>query len=128
MFTRATVLYLGVTLAGCPTSTTTKESDSATPGTTPTAETGTAGACLSCADYALGSYTTVDPNEAYYNLCEPSAILYGDLAACVCGGACAKVCADNACANLDPSTECQACTTAVEGGCGTELGACLADL
>jgi hypothetical protein len=78
--------------------------------------------CTTCAQAAT------DPLANPSNLCPQAAALYNDLAACVCGGACATQCGANACIGQMPSNVCGSCIKDSAQGCGAQLNACLTDI
>src|SRR5262249_33001623 len=55
-----------------------------------------------------------------------SQTLFNNLVTCICGGACAMQCGNNACAGGMPSAACQQCIQD-PNGCGNQLNQCLAD-
>lgn len=83
--------------------------------------------CLTCSQYATNAGLGPD---AYYDLCEDSLDIQVALATCVCGGggACADACGDNVCSGGAASDACNACMLSLDGGCGAQAGACLADV
>ena len=76
------------------------------------------------------AYTCVDAiaegtgNPA--ELCDgPARMQFDALAACTCTGACAVMCADNACKQQDASAECKACLATPDTGCKKEFDNCV---
>lgn len=80
---------------------------------------GGGGACVSCGVYVTDGGT----------LCEgASTDLYNALADCTCTGACMTACADNVCAGVDVTTDCQSCVLDTVAGCGNEFQECSNDI
>lgn len=80
---------------------------------------GGGGACVTCGDYVTNGGT----------LCEgASTDLYNALADCTCAGACMDICADNVCAGMDVTSDCQTCVLDATMGCGNEFTECANDI
>jgi hypothetical protein len=75
--------------------------------------------CTTCADFLTNGGDM---------LCPQSEAIYNTLVECVCNGACAGKCNDNACAGQDLTPECQDCITDTNKGCGNEFNECANDL
>lgn len=79
--------------------------------------------CIHCAD------TLASPLPPDASFCSGEAkMLFFALSDCVCNGACAAACGDNACSGFETSFECGNCMKDEMVGCGTQLNQCASDL